>query len=109
MLERDFQAKLIKELKLIFPECIVLKNDANYIQGFPDLLVLLDHFWVALECKRSLAAIEHDRNQNQGYYVSKLNGMCFAKFICPENKEDVLNDIQQAYRTNRMPRISRCK
>lgn len=109
MLERDFQAKLIKELKLIFPECIVLKNDANYIQGFPDLLVLLDHFWVALECKRSLLAIEQDRNQNQGYYVNRLNNMCFAKFICPENKEDVLNDIQQAYRANRMPRISRCK
>ena len=40
MLENKFQANLIKELKRLFPGCIVMKNDASYIQGIPDLLIL---------------------------------------------------------------------
>lgn len=35
MLENKFQANLIKELKKLFPGCIVMKNDASYIQGIP--------------------------------------------------------------------------
>lgn len=35
MLENKFQANLIKELKRLFPGCIVMKNDASYIQGIP--------------------------------------------------------------------------
>ena len=38
--ENQFQAKLIRELKTVFPGCVVLKNDASYLQGFPDLLIL---------------------------------------------------------------------
>ncbi len=37
--ENKFQADLIKELKQLFPGCIILKNDANYIQGIPDLTI----------------------------------------------------------------------
>lgn len=40
MLERDFQASVIKELKVRFPGCIILKNDPSYKQGIPDLIVL---------------------------------------------------------------------
>ena len=36
-LERDFQSKLIKELKNLFIGCIVMKLDSSYIQGIPDL------------------------------------------------------------------------
>ena len=53
MLESRFQAKLIKELKDRFPGCIVLKNDPNYIQGFPDLSVFYQDKWAWLETKRS--------------------------------------------------------
>ena len=41
MLENRFQAKLIKEIKKTFPGCVVLKNDPTYIQGFPDLRVIV--------------------------------------------------------------------
>ena len=41
MLERNFQAKLKKELKEMFPGCIVIKNDANDIQGLPDLTIFI--------------------------------------------------------------------
>lgn len=92
-LERNFQASLIKELKSIFPGAVVLKNDPNYIQGFPDLLILYRDRWAALECKRSSSA---SSRPNQRYYVDLLNKMSYSAFICPENKEGVLNELQQA-------------
>lgn len=92
-LERNFQASLIKELKSIFPGAVVLKNDPNYIQGFPDLLILYRDRWAALECKRSPSA---SSRPNQRYYVDLLNQMSYSAFICPENKEGVLNELQQA-------------
>lgn len=93
--ESQFQAKLIRKLKDQFPGCIVLKNDANYIQGFPDLTVLYrNHKWALLECKRENEA---HKQPNQEYYIQKGNEMGFARFICPENEEEVLNDLQQAF------------
>ena len=50
MSESDFQHSLICELKNIFPGCIVMKNDANYIQGIPDLTILFNDKWATLEC-----------------------------------------------------------
>ena len=54
MLESKFQANLIKELKKRFEGCVVLKNDAGYLIGIPDLLVLYEDKWAALECKRDI-------------------------------------------------------
>lgn len=98
MLERNFQASLIRELKDIFPGCLVLKNDPEYIQGVPDLTILFGPHWALLECKRS----ENEPHRpNQDYYVSKADGMSFARFICPENKEEVLYELQEAFRFGR--------
>ena len=47
--ESKFQKGLIDDLKNRFPGCMVLKNDANYIQGIPDLMVLYKDHWAALE------------------------------------------------------------
>ena len=93
--ESQFQSKLIKRLKGMFPGCIVLKNDANYIQGFPDLTVLWNQKWALLECKRESEA---HKQPNQMFYIAKGNEMSFARFICPENEEEVLHDLQQAFR-----------
>ncbi len=106
MLESKFQASLIKELKTLFKDCVVLKNDANYLQGFPDLLVLYNDRWAALECKRSKSA---SHRPNQDYYVNKLNNMSYASFICPENRNEVMDELQQALRPNRTTRISGSK
>ena len=90
-LERDFQASLIKELKERFEGCFVLKTDPTYIQGIPDLLILHNDKWAALECKKS----EKEKvRPNQPYYVDKMNNMSYASFIYPENEEEVLNEIQ---------------
>lgn len=91
-LERDFQKNLIKELKDIFVGCIVMKNDSTYIQGIPDLLILYNDKWAALEVKKSRAA---SHRPNQEYYVDKMDDMSFARFIYPENKEVVLDELQQ--------------
>ena len=94
MRESKFQADLIKELKVRFPGCTVLKNDAGYIQGIPDLLILHKKHWGALECKKDPKA-KHQANQD--YYVRKLNEQSFARFIDPTNEEEVLNELQQAF------------
>ena len=93
--ESVYQAGLIRRIKERFPGCIVLKNDSNYIQGFPDLTVLYRDKWGLLECKRN---DEAHRQPNQEYYVAKGKEMSFAAFISPENEEEVLSDLQQAFR-----------
>lgn len=95
-LESKFQANLIKELKEMFPGCIVMKNDPNYIQGIPDLIILYGDRWASLEVKRSRNA---SQQPNQEYYVELMNKMSFSRFIFPENKEEVLNEIQRSFRS----------
>ena len=90
-LESGFQAKLIKEIKSTFDDAIVTKMDAGYIQGIPDLLVLKGNKWATLECKKDARA---KKRPNQEYYVDKMNEMSFSRFVCPENKEDVLNELK---------------
>lgn len=105
-LENAFQAKLIKELKVIFPGAIVTKLDANHIQGIPDLLILYKDKWAVLECKKSA----HEKFQpNQPYYLEKMNEMSFASVIFPENKEEVLNGLQSALRADRPACVPRSK
>lgn len=94
MLESKFQKDLINEIKSRFPKCIVLKNDPTYIQGVPDLSIFYNDKWAALECKKSETA---SKRPNQEYYISRMNQMSFARFIYPENKEEVLNELQQAF------------
>ncbi len=94
MRENKFQSDLIKEIKGRFPDCIVMKNDATYIQGIPDLLILNNDKWASLECKRSASA---KHRPNQDYYVKKMNDMSFSAFIYPENKEEVLNDLGRSF------------
>lgn len=94
--ENEFQATLIKELKTLFDGCIVIKQDPNYIQGIPDLLVLYGDRWAALECKRSATA---KHRPNQDYYISKMEQMSFARFISPDNKKEVLDELESTFRS----------
>lgn len=96
--ESRFQSALIKELKIIFPGCVVLKNDSSYCQGIPDLLVLYQDKWAMLECKRSSKA---SHRPNQDYYIQKFGEMSYANFVSPENKEEVLDELQQTFQSKR--------
>lgn len=104
MLERDYQAKLIKKLRRKFKGCIILKNDSTYLQGVPDLLILYGPNWAALEVK---ASDDFLVQPNQDYYVDIMDDMSFAAFIYPENEEEVLRDLEFAFSARRSPRFSK--
>ena len=91
-LESGFQDRLIAEIKEMFPGCMVFKMDQ--IQGIPDLLILYGNKWASLENKKSSTA---KRQPNQEYYVDLMNKMSFSRFIFPENKAEVLNDLRKAF------------
>jgi hypothetical protein len=96
MKENKFQQCLKKEIKEMFPGCIVTKLDPNDIQGIPDILVLHNNKWATLENKKCADA---KRQPNQDYYVNKMNDMSFSRFIYPENKEEVLNELREAFKS----------
>lgn len=90
MLESKFQSDLIKEIEDKLDGAIVLKNDPNYIQGIPDLSVFYKGKWAALECKKNKSA---GHQANQDWYVEHMNSMSFARFVFPENKEEVVDEL----------------
>lgn len=96
MLESKFQHDLIDELKELFPGAIVYKNESK--QGLPDLTVLYRNHWALLECKNRETAAHQP---NQDYYVKQADEMSFARFVYPENKQEVLDELQQAFGVKR--------
>jgi hypothetical protein len=104
-LESKFQKELIKELEEMFPGCLIMKQDENYRQGIPDLLILYKDKWAMLECKRSAKA---SHRPNQDYYIDICDKMSFAKFIYPENKEEVLDGLRKNFKTRRQTRRLKC-
>ena len=93
-LESKYQSELIKKLQILFPGCIIIKNNPNYIQGIPDLIILYKQHWAALEVKRSAKA---SHRPNQDYYIGKMSDMSFASFIFPENEKEVLDEVQKTF------------
>lgn len=102
-LERDYQAYLIKKLGRLFPGCVVLKNDSGYLQGINDLAVFYGPRYAMLEVK-----LHEDSEQqpNQEYYVRLFSEWAFGAFIFPENEEEVLSELQQAFQPRRSARVS---
>lgn len=102
MTENQYQAEIIKKLKEMFPGCMILKSDSSYIQGIPDLIILWWDYWASLEIKTSA---DFSSQPNQEHYIEQLNEMSFAAFIYPENEEEVLRALQQAFKPPRRTRI----
>lgn len=96
--ENAYQARLIKKLERMFRGCMILKPDSGDQQGVPDLILLYDHMWAALEVKASSVSRVQP---NQDHFVTTLNHMSFAAFIYPENEAEVLDALQQAFETSR--------
>ena len=100
--ESKFEKHLIKLLKQLYPGCIIMKNDANRLQGIPDRLILYNNHWAAFEVKASKNAT---KRPNQDFYVQKLGKMSYAAFVYPENEEEFLDELQQALRPRRKTRL----
>lgn len=94
-LESKFQKELMDEIKRTYPGCVCIKNDSSYIQGFPDWTILYEDKWAVLEAKRDANA---PAQPNQPYYVEKLDGMSFSRFIYPENKDQVLSELRKIFK-----------
>ena len=96
MKESKFQRELIGELEAMFPGALIFKNESK--QGLPDLTVLYEDKWALLECKADAGA---SHQPNQDWYVEKADRMSFSRFIFPENKQEVLDELQQAFGISR--------
>ena len=95
-LESKFQKELIDEVKERYPGCVALKNDSSYMQGFPDWTILYKDKWAVLEVKKERGA---HKQPNQEYYVDKLNKMGgVSRFVFPENKDEVLEDMDALFK-----------
>ena len=90
--EGQFQDRLHERLKELLPGCKIFKMDQH--QGIPDLLVLWRDKWAMLECKAWRRA---HKQPNQDYWVKQYGEMSFSRFINPENCEEVLRELQQAF------------
>lgn len=42
-------------------------------------------------------------------YVEKMNEMSYAAFIYPENKEEILNELERSFQARRSARLSGCE
>lgn len=101
-LESRFKTELIKKLRRLYPGAIILKNDANYLQGIPDQLILFGDRWAAFEAKRSESS---PHQPNQDYYVEYMNEMSYASFVYPENEEVFLHELQRSLRPRGVARL----
>jgi hypothetical protein len=106
MRENKYQSDLIKKIKKLIPGCEVLKNDAQYKPGIPDLTVFYGERWVMLEVKVSADA---PQQPNQEHYVRVMNDMSYAAFIHPDNEAEVLHEVQRALGIGRATRLSKSK
>ena len=95
-LESKFQKELMDKIRSEYPGCVILKNDSGYIQGIPDWTILYEDKWAVLECKREANA---KKQPNQEYYVDKLNGMSFSRIVYPNNEEEVLRELREAFKS----------
>ncbi len=90
--EAAYQAKLIKKLKVLFPGCLVMKNDSAQNQGIPDLTILYGPRWAMLEVKISSNA---PKQPNQRHHIEQISKMSFAAFISPETEDYILDELQR--------------
>jgi len=98
MRESVYQRSIIERLEDEFPGCVVLKNDASYIQGMPDLLVLYRDKWAMLEVKTSR---DSPMRPNQEHYISLLSQMSYAAFVYPEIEDRIFYELQHTFNDRR--------
>lgn len=92
--ESKFQKDLMDEIREIYPGCVIIKNDSEYLQGFPDWTIFYKDKWAVLEAKRDKDA---PAQPNQPYYVELLDNMSFSRFVYPENKDQVLEELSEIF------------
>lgn len=91
--ESKFKAQVKKIISEMFPGCYMHEMKAG-AQGIPDTLIIFKERWALLEFKESAKA---KHRPNQDYYVEHFNDIGFARFIYPENMDEVLDDLKRYF------------
>lgn len=102
--EGRFKSEFIKDLRDMFPDCLIHFMDSQQLQGVPDILFIWHQYYAFFECKESERAA---RQPNQEYYIQWFSDWSFAAFVYPENKEEVLHALQLSFRPGRQARVSK--
>lgn len=90
-LESQYRTELSKRIQRRWPDSVIVPTDPSRQQGILDILILIGRRWAMLELKRRANS---SRRPNQPYFVEKFNDMSYAAFICPENEDEVLDELQ---------------
>ena len=96
MLESRFKTNLRKRIEKEFPGAIVMHTNPSERRGAPDLVILYKDKWALLECKKSEKA---SHRPNQEYWIDLTNEMSFSRFIFPENRKEVLDELSVFFRS----------
>jgi hypothetical protein len=95
MKESVFQKQLINRIKSLFPGCEIMKQDAKYCSGIPDLVIFYKDKYAMLEVKKSKSA---HHQPNQDYYIDKFRNWSYASFVYPENIDTVIAELQEVFK-----------
>lgn len=97
MKESEFVGKTLNRIRLLLPNCEIIRTDPSYQQGLPDYFVLYNHHWAALEFKKSANA---ERQPNQDYFIERFGTMGFAAYVYPDNVEEILHELAQTFESS---------
>lgn len=96
MKEGEYQNQLCEKIRKRIPGALIMKTDPTFIQGIPDLLIVKDKRWAALEVKKSEKA---SHRPNQDFYVNKMNNWSYAAVIFPENEKEIIDELERTFTT----------
>lgn len=104
MAESDFKRWFKGELESRISYWLRFRDRELYLiepktskRSAPDLIVLGPTTWAALEFKISRDA---DWRPNQNHNINKLSLLSYAKFVYPENAEEVLSELENLFGVN---------
>ena len=95
-LESNYQKRLVKKIRKMFPMCYLFVKEAKAIRGIPDLILTVNGRFIGLEVKRCESESKHrtGRTVLQRHNINKINRAGgYACFIYPENEEEVIEAI----------------
>jgi hypothetical protein len=101
--EREYQPGLITRIVRLFRvdfDVTVYVRKIDVQQGWPDLLILAPGFWALLEVKKARPR-PSDFEPNQEWWIEEFDEMSFSACIYPENEQEVLHALSQAFRRSR--------
>lgn len=92
MLESKFKEKFFEEFKAKVPQTGILYKASFSKRSYPDVVLLGPNGrWAVLEFKRAEKAA---RRIHQALHIEILSEMGYARFVSPENSEEVIRELE---------------